>query len=129
MSITFPSIVPSSRSFKLGSFPTKVYRALSGATTKRSFGNRPFSYEMQLGFSNIDDVKVSQILQHYMDTSGGFSRFSLPASVFTGMDATLQGYAQAPATIRWEYTGPPEVESIKRNISNVQLTLMGEQDV
>jgi hypothetical protein len=129
MSITFPSIKPSSRSFKLGSFPTKVYRALSGATAKRSFGNRPFGYEIQLTFSNIDDTKVSQLLKHYMDTSGGFSRFLLPPSVFAGMDATLQSYAEAPSTIRWEYTGPPEVESVIENISNVQLTLIGEQDV
>ena len=129
MSITFPSIVPSSRSFKLGSFPTKVYRALSGATTKRSFGNKPFSYEIKLSFDNIDDAKVSQLLKHYIDTAGGFSRFLLPPSVFKGMNATLQSYAQASATIRWEYAEPPQVESVKTNISNVQLTLIGEQDV
>jgi hypothetical protein len=129
MSITFPSIVPSSRGFKLGSFPTKVYRALSGTTAKRSFGNRPFGYEIQLGFDNIDDAKVSQLLKHYLDTSAGFSRFLLPPSVFAGMDATLQGYVQATATIRWEYAEAPQVESVKTNVSNIQLTLRGEQDV
>jgi hypothetical protein len=96
MSITFPSLKPSQRSFKLGAFPTKIYRSLSGATAKRSYGNKPFGYELQLVFSNTDG---------------------------------LRGLAQESSAIRWEYAGPPEVESIIGGRSTVQLTLIGEQNV
>jgi hypothetical protein len=129
MSITFPSLKPSQRSFKLGAFPTKIYRSLSGATAKRSYGNKPFGYELQLVFSNIDDASTLLILQHYNNTFGGFSRFQLPASVFSGMTDGLRGLAQESSAIRWEYAGPPEVESIIGGRSTVQLTLIGEQDV
>ena len=129
MSITFPSLKPSQRSFKLGAFPTKIYRSLSGATAKRSYGNKPFGYELQLVFSNIDDASTSLILQHYNNTFGGFSRFQLPASVFSGMTDDLRNLAQESSAIRWEYAGPPEVESIIGGRSTVQLTLIGEQNV
>jgi hypothetical protein len=129
MSIIFPSLKPSQRSFKLGAFPTKIYRSLSGATAKRSYGNKPFGYELQLVFSNIDDDATALILEHYSGTFGGFSRFRLPDSLFSGMSETLRDYAKANATILWEYAGPPEVESIIGGRSTVQLTLIGEQDV
>ena len=129
MSIIFPSLKPSQRSFKLGAFPTKIYRSLSGATAKRSYGNKPFGYELQLVFSNIDDDATALILEHYSDTFGGFSRFQLPDSLFSGMSETLRDYAKANATICWEYAGPPEVESIIGGRSTVQVTFIGEQDV
>ena len=129
MSITFPSLTPSQRSFKLGAFPTKIYRSLSGATTRRSYGNKAFGYELQLVFSNIDDASTSLILQHYNDTFGGFSRFQLPLSVFSGMTDDLRNLAQESSAIRWEYASPPEVESIITGRSTVQLTLIGEQNV
>jgi hypothetical protein len=134
MSITFPSLKPSQRSFKLGAFPTKIYRSLSGATAKRSYGNKPFGYELQLVFSNIDDASTLLILQHYNNTFGGFSRFQLPASVFSGMTDDLRRLVtedppNAAPAILWEYAGPPEVESIIGGRSTVQLTLIGEQDV
>jgi hypothetical protein len=126
MAVPFPAIKPSARTFKLGTFPTKVYRALSGATVKRSFGNRAYGYQMELEFQNIPDATTSQILAHYNDTSGGFQRFTLPAQLFAGMNATLQAQAQAPATIRWEYAQPPEVVSIKNDRSTVTVALLGE---
>ncbi len=129
MSVTFPSIKPSGRSVTLGSYPTKVYRSLAGTTVKRSFGNRPFGYQLSLEFANVSDTVTSQIIAHYTDTAGGFVRFTLPAAVFAGMDATLQAQLQAPGGIRWEYAGPPEVESVYRGRSNVSITLAGEMNV
>jgi hypothetical protein len=126
MTVPFPAIKPSGRSFKLGTFPTKVYRALSGATVKRSFGNRAFGYQMQLEFRNVNDATAGLILKHYNDTAGGFQRFTLPNELFAGMAGALRGYAESPATIRWEYAGPPEVESVQANRSTVGVQLIGE---
>lgn len=128
MSEQFPRIKPTTRSFKLGAFPVKVYRALSGATVKRAFGNRATSYQLQLGYDNISDATTSQLLAHYNNSSGGFQRFTLPADLFAGMSDTLRGYIQAPASVKWEYAGPPEVESVYVGRSRVSITLVGEID-
>jgi hypothetical protein len=128
MAEQFPRIKPTSRSFTLGSFPVKTYRALSGATVKRAFGNRATGYQLQLGFDNISDDTASQLLAHYNGSSGGFDRFTLPADLFAGMNDTLRGYIQAPTSIRWEYAGPPEVASVFTGRSRVSITLLGELD-
>ena len=128
MAEQFPRIKPTSRAFKLGSFPVKSYRALSGATVKRAFGNRATGYELQLGFDNIPDATTEQLLAHYTGSSGGFDRFTLPADLFAGMTTTLRGYIQAPTSISWEYAGPPEVETVFTGRSRVSITLIGELD-
>jgi len=128
MAEQFPRIKPTTRAFKLGSFPVKVYRALSGATVKRAFGNRATGFELQLGFDNIPDATTEQLLAHYNASQGGFDRFTLPADLFAGMTTGLRGYIQAPTSIRWEYAGPPEVESVFIGRSRVSITLLGELD-
>ncbi len=128
MAEQFPRIKPTTRAFKLGTFPVKTYRALSGATVKRAFGNRASGYELQLGFDNISDATTEQLLDHYNGSSGGFDRFTLPADLFAGMTTTLRGYIQAPTSIRWEYAGPPEVQSVYTGRSSVSITLIGELD-
>jgi hypothetical protein len=128
MAEQFPRIKPTTRAFKLGTFPVKTYRALSGATVKRAFGSRPSGFELQLGFDNIPDATTEQLLAHYNGSSGGFDRFTLPADLFAGMTTTLRGYIQAPTSIRWEYAGPPEVQSVYTGRSRVSITLIGELD-
>ena len=128
MAEQFPGIKPTSRAFKLGSFPVKSYRALSGATVKRAFGNRATGYELQLGYDNISDATTEQLLAHYNASSGGFERFTLPADLFVGMTTTLRDYIQAPTSIKWQYAAPPQVESVFTNRSRVSITLLGELD-
>jgi hypothetical protein len=128
MADQFPNLKPSDRQFKLGSYPTKTYRALSGATVKRSFGNRPTGYELQLRYTNISDDITVQLLDHYTSTSGGFERFTLPAALFAGMSSDLASRVQSPTGIKWEYAGAPEVESVFTGISAVTINLIGEQD-
>lgn len=128
MAAQFPSIKPSERSFRLGQYPVKSYRALSGATVKRAFGNRAYGYELQLSFTNITDTVTSILLAHYTDTSGGLEQFTLPDAIFAGMTTTLKDQIQAPTQIKWEYVAPPEVKSVINNISTVTISLTGELD-
>jgi hypothetical protein len=129
MSQTFPAIKPSQREFTLGVFPAKVYRSLAGTTVKRSYGNKPSGFGLALEFSNVGDAITLQIINHYNATSGGFSRFALPSSIFAGMSATLAAQAQAPYNIRWEYASAPSVQSVYNGISTVSVQLLGELDV
>lgn len=126
MAAQFPGIKPSERSFRSGQYPVKAYRALSGAIVKRAFGNRPYGYEIQLGFTNINDASTKELLDHYDNTRGGFERFTLPTNLFVGMSAELMGKIQAPTQIQWEYAQPPEVNSIYPGLSTVKVVLTGE---
>ncbi len=126
MSTPFPEIKPTGRAFKLGTFPVKTYRALSGATVKRAFGNRATSYELQLDYQNVGDSVIAQLLAHYNATFGGFTRFTVPDALFAGMDATVRSYIQAPAGIAWEYAEAPTVQAVYKGLSTVRVSLVGE---
>jgi hypothetical protein len=128
MADQFPGIKPATRRFRLGQFPVKIYRALSGATVKRAFGNRAYGYELSLGFENITDSAVVQIIDHYNATSAGFQRFTLPAEIFAGMNAALTGRIQSPTQIKWEYAEPPDVDSVITGLSTVSVVFVGELD-
>ena len=130
MSVTFPSsITPSKRDFTLGQYPTRVYRALSGNTVKRSYGNKPHSYQLTLQYENIADDKALEFINHYNTTSGGFTRFALPNKIFSGMSVELRDTIKRPYNIRWEYSGPPKVQSVYNGISTVSIELTGEINV
>jgi hypothetical protein len=122
----FPSLVPTARSFALGQYPIKSYRALSGATVRRSFGNRPFGYTLELEFANVFEATVNSICDHYNGQGGGTVGFAVPAAVFAGYSATLQGKVRTPAGIEWLYAEPPSITSIKADISTITVSLVGE---
>lgn len=129
MSVTFPAIKPAQRTLTAGVFPTKTYRSLAGTTVKRSFGNKPAAYQLRVTFSNVDDATTVQILDHYTQTAGGFRRFALPPALFVGMSTALVERVKDPNGIRWEYSSPPEVESVFIDRSNVSVEFTGEIDV
>jgi hypothetical protein len=129
MSIIFPSFIPSQREFTLGVHATNAYRSLSGAVSKRSFGNKPYSYKLSLEFTNVTDDITFGIFDHYEATFGGFSRFSLPLSLFNGISDPLVSRMRSPSNILWEYEAPPVVQSVHTGISTVSVSLIGELDV
>jgi len=70
----FPALKPSARSFQLGQYPVKTYRAMSGAVVRRSFDNKAFSYTLDLEFANVPEATVNTILDGYNgQTSPGMS--------------------------------------------------------
>lgn len=122
----FPSLVPTARKFALGQYPVKTYRALSGATIRRSFGNKPAGYTLDLEFANVSEAIVNLICDHYNGQGGGTEGFVVPAAVFAGYSGTLQGKVRAPAGIEWLYVGPPGISSVIKDISSVTVQLVGE---
>ena len=129
MAQDFPAIKPSNREFTLGLFPTKTYRALSGVSVKRSFGNKPHSYQLRLVFANIPDITLNELLAHYENTEGGFNRFAVPARVFAGKSDSAINKIRNPYGIQWEYASPPSVQSVFNGISTVTIDLAGELSV
>tara|TARA_B100000902_G_C27059965_1_gene788621 strand:- start:399 stop:806 length:408 start_codon:yes stop_codon:yes gene_type:complete len=132
MADAFPEIKPSTRKFKMGDIPSKTYTSLSGAVFRRAFGNKKSNYTLDLTFKNIPDTtdvdfrSTEHILDHYDGTEGTFSSFSIPNSVFAGMEEAVSDYIQAPANIKWRYAKPPEVQSVQSNLSTVTVSFIGE---
>jgi hypothetical protein len=122
-------LVPTTRRFTAGIYPTKTYRSLSGTSYRRNFGNTPAGFGLDLTYRNILDDSAALILEHYRQTYGGFLRFPIPDALLRGMSLNLQLYVKAPFGILWDYSAPPEVESVFNNRSTVSIQLNGEIDV
>jgi len=122
----FPSIKPTARSFQLGQYPVKTYRAMSGAVVRRSFGNKAFGYTLDLQFENVPEATVNTIIDHYNGQQGGTIGFAIATAVFTGYTVTLQGKVRNPSGIEWLYAEPPSVSSVIKGISTVTVKLVGE---
>jgi len=140
MAAKFPDMTPSSRSMTMGDLPSKVYRAMSGATVRRAFGNKQTQYVLKMQFTNIGDDNplrrkagtVKDILSHYYNANGTFERFNLGTGMFDGMGEDAKkyfkgNYSQSPQ-VSWRYAKPPEVKSVHPGISNVSVELIGELD-
>lgn len=122
----FPALKPTQRSFQLGQYPIKTYRALSGASIRRSFGNKPAGYTLDLEFANVPEATVNSICDHYNGQGGGTLGFVIPAVVFSGYTSTLQGKVRTADGIEWLYAGPPSISSVIKGISTVTVQLVGE---
>jgi hypothetical protein len=99
---------------------------LSGATIRRSFGNKPTGYTLDLEFANVLEATVNSICDHYNGQGGGTEGFVVPAAVFAGYSGTLQGKVRIPPGIEWLYVGPPSISSVIKDISTVTVQLVGE---
>jgi len=122
----FPALKPSARSFQLGQYPVKTYRAMSGAVVRRSFGNKAFGYTLDLEFANVPEATVNTIIDHYNGQQGGTLGFAIAPFVFAGYTVTLQGKVRNPSGIEWLYAEPPSVSSVIKGISTVTVKLVGE---
>jgi hypothetical protein len=122
----FPALKPTARSFQLGQYPVKTYRAMSGAVVRRSFGNKAFGYTLELEFANVSEATVNTIIGHYNGQQGGTLGFAIATAVFAGYTVTLQGKVRNPSGIEWLYAEPPSVSSVIAGISTVTVKLVGE---
>jgi hypothetical protein len=122
----FPALKPSARSFQLGQYPVKTYRAMSGAVVRRSFGNKAFGYTLDLQFENEPEETVNTIIDHYNGQQGGTLGFAIATAVFAGYTVTLQGKVRVPPGIKWFYAEPPSVSSVIAGISTITVKLVGE---
>lgn len=119
----FPSLVPSARAFAPGDWPIKQYKALSGAEIRIRYGNLRTEATLDLTFENITDTDAAGFLTHYNETEGTFYTFTLPANVFQGWSAS-SSLINNPSGAAWRYDGPPQVTSVYRGRSTVQVKLI-----
>lgn len=103
---TFPSIIPSSRLFITGDFPSYIQSSSSGVTTGYRRGNRRTDQILQLGFLNLTETQVNLFRTHFDGQSGSFEIFYLSSS-------TWNGWTTPPVPLvsdfAWLYSKPPTI--------------------
>lgn len=120
----FPSLTPSSRAYDGGDFPIRTYRSQSGVEARILYGSRRTGMSLSLGFENITDAQAEQFLDHYDETKGTYSTFTLPTAAFTGWKGNKDALDVATANA-WRYSEAPAVSNVRPGRSSVQVKLLG----
>ena len=122
----FPNIKPSSRTYTPGRYPQVEFVAQNGAKTVLRYGNKPVDAKLTLGFTNIKDSQVLQILDLYEDVNSDYDFINFPSSsALAGFSSSslVNKMAETDSNLtklRYRFDGPPTVTSVRPNRSNVQ---------
>ncbi len=104
--MTFPSLVPSVRTFTPGNIPQNNQASLTGVVTGFRRGNRRTNQTLSLSFTNLSETQLNLIKSHYIDRQGTFDIFFLSSEVWSGYTTPpiplLSDYA-------WRYNAAPSI--------------------
>jgi hypothetical protein len=128
--VAFPNFKPSRRSYKAGAYPQRQFKGLNGATTTIRYGNRRTESTLALGFENLQDTQVAQILTHYeaVAVSGNWVRFSTSNGLAGAGPELHPFFNESKSGLRWRYADAPSVESIAPGISSITVNFVGNLD-
>jgi hypothetical protein len=104
--MTFPAIVPSTRTFTPGDLPQSGQATLSGLRTGFRRGNRRNNQTLSLSFTNLTEAQLNEIKAHYIDRRGTFDIFYLPPEAWNGYSSPPVGLL---SDFAWRYAGPPTI--------------------
>ena len=124
----FPALRPSSRSYDLGDWPVRTYKAQSGAEIRLLFGNKRSNFKLALSYNNVSDSNASEFALHFEETKGTYSVFSLSPSAKTAILAGWNGAPNkidTPAGVDWRYEKAPQITAVRPGISTVTVNLIG----
>ena len=128
----FPTIKPSSRTFTAGRYPQTEFVAQNGAKTVIRYGNKQVDAKLTLGFTNITDSEVNEILNTYEEVNSDYDYLEFHGgdalagiTLFNTTDSILFDKVRASdgrgrLLLRYRFEGPPTVTSVRPNRSNVQ---------
>lgn len=124
--ITFPSIVPSDRSFVDGKHPMSMAQTMAGTSVRRLLSAQATDPELRLKFNNITDAVAESILAIYDDAYGSRKPLTLPSSITAGIDTELATLIRNESSaLRWYFLGRPSLESVVPGRSTVTVALRG----
>ena len=133
----FPTVKPTSRSYRPGTYPSTTFESLDGTKTHLRFGNKRVNATLTLGFSNISDADAFLILENYrlVNSVWDYVTFNSESGLagvggtgHTMPDGSLGNLAaymdEAPSGLKWRYSAPPTVTSTFRGRSNVSCSFV-----
>ena len=131
MSVPFPNIQPTGRSYSPGTYPQSVFTAQNGAMSVVRFGSRRVDAELSLSFNNISDSEAVSILQNYEAVNGVWDYVSFTRNnAAIGTSSSLEKYIRevGGSGLRWRYSEAPAVISVKSGLSSVNCKFIGVLD-
>ena len=129
--VAFPALVPTRRQYSPGMYPQQQFVALNGATTTLRYGNRRFDAELDLTFQNITDTQVATVLKLYEDTMVADDWVTFTTSnAAAGASSDLANYIRevGGSNLRWRFSEPPSVDSVRPGLSTVSVRFIGRLD-
>ena len=127
MTVTFPTLVPTSRSFEAGNFPIKTYKAQNGVEHRILYGSNRTEMKLSLSYANISDANAELFLDHYDAMKGTFNTFEVSGT--TGSRGGWKGNNDALGAQThgnsYRYEGPPQLTQVRPGISTVTVNLIG----
>tara|TARA_R100000149_G_C5868543_1_gene132848 strand:+ start:107 stop:523 length:417 start_codon:yes stop_codon:yes gene_type:complete len=130
----FPNIKPASRSYTPGEYPQAVFTAQNGAITTVRYGNKKTNARLTLGFTNITDTEVVEILNFYEEVNSDYdfiffgSVHSLAGVTSVDLQRNMREKFGTSVKLRYRFETPPVVTSVQPNRSNVQCKFVGLLD-
>ena len=101
--------------------PVNSFASVSGKETRVIMGDTMHGHTISLSFSNLQELAVRQITDHWYGRQGTALAFSLPSTVWAGWAE----YATATtANQQWRYTGAPSIEAVSPGIMNLSVELV-----
>ena len=132
----FPeSEVPTTRTFKAGTWAVESFRSMSGSETRILYGDKQVGAELVLTYRNISDNKAKQFFDHFSEMKGIYQSFIfsvIDSKAKAGWDATssppdmkyLSPDLEDTAVI-WRYKEAPQMTNVYPGYSDVTVTLVG----
>ena len=122
--MAFPTLTPSSRNYASGDYPVKTFRAQSGAESRILYGSRRTGMTLDLQYDNLTDANAELFLDHYDETKGTYTTFTLPTVALAGWSGNKDAIDAATGNA-WRYDGPPQITNVRPGVSSVQIKLIG----
>ena len=123
----FPTVKPTSRNYRPGTYPSTTFESLDGTKTHLRFGNKRVNATLTLGFSNISDADAALILANYEDVNSDWDYVTFDRGYATSgvTDTSLLAYLkESGSSLKWRYSAPPSVTSSFKGKSNVSCSFV-----
>tara|TARA_R110002012_G_scaffold266641_1_gene450263 strand:+ start:582 stop:983 length:402 start_codon:yes stop_codon:yes gene_type:complete len=126
--VSFPALVPTSRSYTPGVFPEQQFQSQNGAVVRVRYGNQRYSSTLSLTFANITDEKAESILENYVEVMGDdkYAAFTKDNVAAGASEALIPWISETNSLLKWKYASPPSVQCVKPGLSTVTCEFIGE---
>jgi len=116
---TFPAIEPASRQLSFGDYPQLSFAGVSGVGVRFLQGSNRVAQILQLGWLNLTELQMYDILNHYTGQEGTLLPFDLPSVIWAGFTTPPIG-----SEYEWRYADQIGIELAAPLTYNVSVELI-----
>lgn len=116
---TFPAIEPASRQLSFGDYPQLTHEGVSGVGVRFLQGSNRIGQGLDLGWTNLTETQLYDIINHYTGQEGTMLSFDLPLAIWAGFTTPPIG-----VEYYWRYASEPGIEQAGPLTYNVAVQLI-----